>query len=98
MRFELFVMISMYTLRSSSVADALSMSIDRSMHVRGLRTSRANKAAFSKLGKIMEEILIDYIIHTSSNIERLLPLSSLKNVGVSPVTFLNWADRCATLL
>jgi hypothetical protein len=30
--------------------------------------------------------------------ERRLSLRFLKKVGVSPVTFLNWAERCETLL
>lgn len=39
-----------------------------------------------------------YIIHTSSSVRRLLFFSILKCVGVSPVIFLNWFDRWATLL
>src|SRR4030095_3481467 len=40
----------------------------------------------------------DYKIHTFSSVFRFLYLSFLKNVGVNPVTFLNWLDRWATLL
>jgi hypothetical protein len=39
-----------------------------------------------------------YMIHMSSSAERLLSLSFLKKDGVKPVIFLNWFERCATLL
>ena len=41
---------------------------------------------------------IPYIIHTSSRVPRLLFFSFLKCDGVSPVIFLNWFERCETLL
>jgi hypothetical protein len=40
----------------------------------------------------------DYIIHTSSSEVRFLVLRCLKKEGVKPVIFLNWLDKCATLL
>jgi hypothetical protein len=36
--------------------------------------------------------------HMSSSMDRRLFLSCLKCEGVRPVTFLNWAERCPTLL
>jgi len=38
------------------------------------------------------------IIHIFSSMFRFLFLSDLKKEGVSPVIFLNWFDRCETLL
>jgi hypothetical protein len=48
--------------------------------------------------EILLMICLLYIIHTSTNSYRLLFLRFLKFVGVSPVIFLNWFERCATLL
>ena len=41
---------------------------------------------------------INYIIHTFSSVLRFFCLSDLKKEGVNPVIFLNWWERCATLL
>ena len=38
------------------------------------------------------------IIHTFSSTVLRLYFRCLKNVGVKPVIFLNWFERCATLL
>src|SRR5450432_1797967 len=40
----------------------------------------------------------NFVVYRSSSMERLLFLSCLKCEGVRPVTFLNWVERCATLL
>ena len=40
----------------------------------------------------------DYIIYKFSRAISLLCFIFLKKLGVSPVTFLNWFDRWATLL
>ena len=40
----------------------------------------------------------NYIFHTFSRVLRFFCFSCLKKVGVSPVIFLNWVERWATLL
>ena len=50
------------------------------------------------LNKCYAIMKISYIFHTLSSVLRRFRLSCLKCEGVKPVTFLNWFDKCATLL
>jgi hypothetical protein len=61
-------------------------------------TSGLYKDALISIDNCYTTLGKDYMIHTSSSMERLFSRSCLKWEGVSPVTFLNWVERCATLL
>ncbi|MDB5017893.1 MAG: hypothetical protein JWQ84_2725 [Mucilaginibacter sp.] len=59
---------------------------------------RKYKPTSGREGKRYTTFGISYIIHTFSSPIKLLCSRCLKKEGVTPVTFLNWVDKWATLL